>query len=204
MLASALPSVATTPRATTVVAETLRQRIEAIDAGTELGIEGERLQARRSLAKLYALNEYRPYWDATRLQSLLEVLEDVADDGLRPADYHFETLRRLSGQSPRTALDQVQLDLLASDAFALVLYHLYFGKVDPVSLDANWNFDARVIRETDAVRFVHEAIRGIHPMIGSCERRTRRLADDSRRTRLAMRYERPARGAAASTPRDVG
>ena len=160
LLASALPSVATTPRATTVVAETLRQRIEAVDAGTELGIEGERLQARRSLAKLYALNEYRPYWDATRLQSLLEVLEDVADDGLRPADYHFETLRRLSGQSPRTALDQVQLDLLASDAFALVLYHLYFGKVDPVSLDANWNFDARVIRETDAVRFVHDAIRG--------------------------------------------
>jgi len=40
-----------------------------------------------------------------------------------------------------------------------VLYHLYFGKVDPVSLDTNWNFDVRPIRETDAVRFVHEVIR---------------------------------------------
>jgi len=158
--ASSLPSIAATPLATAAIAENLRERVEAIDAGAELSVEGQRLQAQRSLAKLYALNGYQPYWDATRLQSLIKVLEDVEDDGLRPADYHLEPLRRLSSRSQKTALDQAQLDLLASDAFALVLYHLYFGKVDPVSLDANWNFDARDIRETDAVAFVHEAVRG--------------------------------------------
>ncbi|MFM7434263.1 MAG: murein L,D-transpeptidase [Gammaproteobacteria bacterium] len=159
-LTSSWPLAAASASTTTAVAETLRERVEAIEAGAELSVEGQRLQAQRSLAKLYALNGYQPYWDATRLQSLIEVLEDVEDDGLRPADYHLEILQRLFVRRQKTALDQARLDLLASDAFALVLYHLYFGKVDPVSLDGNWNFDARPIRETDAVRFVHEAIRG--------------------------------------------
>lgn len=155
-------ALSTTIDAATVpaVAEALRERIEAIDAGGELKVEGQRLQAQRSLAKLYALDGYQPYWDSTRLQSLIEVLEDVEDDGLRPSDYHLEPLRRLFSRADKSPLDRAQLDLLASDAFALVLYHLYFGKTDPVSLDANWNFDTREIRETDAVRFVHEAIRG--------------------------------------------
>jgi murein L,D-transpeptidase YcbB/YkuD len=142
------------------VTESIRERIEAIDAGADLSIAGERLQAQRSLAKLYALNGYQPYWDATRLQSLTEMIEDVEDDGLRPADYHFAALRQLMARGARSSLERAQLDLLASDAFALLLYHLYFGKVDPVSLDPNWNFDTREIRDTDVVRFVHEAIRG--------------------------------------------
>lgn len=142
------------------VTEVIRERIEAIDAGNDISVAGTRLQAQRSLAKLYALNGYQPYWDATRLQSLLEVIDDVEDDGLRPADYHLEALRRLVSARASSDFERAQLDLLASDSFALILFHLYFGKVDPVSLDPNWNFDAREIRDTDVVRFVHDAIRG--------------------------------------------
>ena len=142
------------------VDEDIRERVEAIDAGGDLVVAGQRLQAQRSLAKLYALNGYQPYWDATRLQSLVEMIEDIEDDGLRPADYHFAELRQLMARGARSSLDRAQLDLLASDAFALLLYHLYFGKVDPISLDPNWNFDTREIRDVDVVRFVHEAIRG--------------------------------------------
>lgn len=142
------------------VAEVIRERIEAIDAGNEISVAGTRLQAQRSLAKLYALNGYQSYWDATRLQSLLEVIDDVEDDGLRPTDYHLESLRRLVAVRASSDFERAQLDLLASDSFALILFHLYFGKVDPVSLDPNWNFDAREIRDTDVVRFVHDAIRG--------------------------------------------
>ena len=140
------------------VPEVIRQRVDAIEAGRSPRIDGRTLQAQRSLSKLYALNGYRPYWDALRLQNLIEVLKDIEDDGLRPADYHLVTLQRLA-TAARTDEQRAQLDLLASDAFALVLYHLYFGKVDPVSLDAHWNFDKRDIGNTDGVRFVHEAIR---------------------------------------------
>ena len=150
------------------VAEVVRERIEAIEAGQSLRIEGQALQAQRSLGKLYAGNGYRPYWDALRLQNLIEAIKDIEDDGLTPADYHLDALQRLAATA-KSELQRAHLDLLASDAFALVLYHLYFGKVDPVSLDANWNFDSREIRKTDAVRYVHEAIRA-NRIRGSIER----------------------------------
>jgi murein L,D-transpeptidase YcbB/YkuD len=55
-------------------------------------------------------------------------------------------------------LEAANLDLLATDAYSLILYHLYFGKVDPVSLDPNWNFDTREIKDLDAPAFVRDAI----------------------------------------------
>lgn len=142
------------------VGELLRERLDALGSGQPVTVEGETLIAARSLGKLYELNGYRPYWDATRLQSLVELLADIEDDGLRPSDYHFAPLQRLRTLRSPTALERVALELLASDAYALIVYHLYFGKVDPVSLDSNWNFDTRDIRDVDPVRFVHEAIRG--------------------------------------------
>ena len=153
----ALLLVATAGLAQASVPAVIRQNISAIESGRTLRIDGRTLQAQRSLGKLYASNDFRPYWDSLRLQNLIEVIKDIEDDGLRPADYHLEALQRLA-RTARTDEQRAQLDLLASDAFALVLYHLYFGKVDPVSLDANWNFDTRAIGQTDGVRFVHEAI----------------------------------------------
>ena len=138
----------------------MRERLDALGSGQPVTAEGETLIAARSLGKLYELNGYRPYWDATRLQSLVELLADIEDDGLRPSDYHFAPLQRLRTLRSPAALERVALELLASDAYALIVYHLYFGKVDPVSLDSNWNFDTRDIRDVDPVRFVHEAIRG--------------------------------------------
>jgi len=142
------------------VGELLRERLDTLGSGQPVTVAGESLIATRSLGKLYELNAYRPYWDATRLQSLVQLLADIEDDGLRPTDYHLAPLERLRTLPNPSALERVALELLASDAYALIVYHLYFGKVDPVSLDSNWNFDTRDIRDVDPVRFVHEAIRG--------------------------------------------
>lgn len=81
-----------------------------------------------------------------------------AADGLTPADYHLATLERLAREVDRTPLDAAQLDLLATDAYTELLYHWYFGKVDPVSLDSRWNFERRQMNESDAVQFVLGAL----------------------------------------------
>ena len=39
--------------------------------------------------------------------------------------------------------DQADLELVATDAMMLALYHLYVGKVDPEKLSSQWNFSAR-------------------------------------------------------------
>ena len=140
------------------VVEALRERIETINAGGTVTIEGETLYATRSLVPIYAGNGYQPLWDRARLQSLVEVLKDIEDDGLRPQDYHFAPLQKLMQRPSPPPLEAAKLDLLATDAYALILYHLYFGKVDPVSLDPNWNSDTREIKDLDAAAFVRDAI----------------------------------------------
>ena len=154
---TARPAAAPLPAANPVT-EALRERIEAVNAGGSVNIDGEPLFAARTLGKLYSENGYTPLWDRARLVSLIEVLKDIEDDGLRPEDYHLTPLQTLMQRPGATPVDRAKLDLLATDAYALVLYHLYFGKVDPVSLDANWNFGAREIREVDAIAFVRDAI----------------------------------------------
>ena len=144
--------------ATNPVTEALRERVEIINAGGTVNIDGEPLFAARTLGKLYSENGYAPLWDRARLVSLIEVLKDIEDDGLRPEDYHLKPLQALMQRPAPPPVDRAKLDLLATDAYALVLYHLYFGKVDPVSLDPNWNFGAREIREVDAIAYVRDAI----------------------------------------------
>jgi L,D-transpeptidase YcbB len=140
------------------VVEALRERIEAVATRGDVTFEGEQLRANRSLPQLYQLHGFEPLWDAPRLRSLLALIHDVEDDGLLPADYHFAALQRLAERTDLAVAERVRLDLLASDAYTLILYHLYFGKVDPVAIDPQWNFELRSIGTSDAVRFVYDAI----------------------------------------------
>ena len=39
-----------------------------------------------------------------------------------------------------TTEERADLELVATDAFMLALYHLYLGKVDPLELSSQWNF----------------------------------------------------------------
>jgi murein L,D-transpeptidase YcbB/YkuD len=158
-----LPATVTQSAPTTApnpVLEALRDRIDAIRAsGGDVEAAGDSLRATRSLPQLYQMNGFQPLWDSRRLHSLTELLTDIEDDGLRPSDYHLAALQQLIGRGGAlTPFERATLDLLASDAYTLILYHLYFGKVDPVSLDSRWNFELRQIGEADPVKFVHEAI----------------------------------------------
>ena len=49
----------------------------------------------------------------------------------------------LRGARRSTPAEQADLELLATDAMVLALYHLYGGKVDPVKLSTQWNYPAR-------------------------------------------------------------
>ena len=158
-----LAAAAQTPASADPVIEAVRERVEALSAGGRLSVEGTPLSATQSLATLYELHGFQPFWDGARLAKLLDVVRASATDGLTPADYHLATLERLAGGADRTPLDAAQLDLLASDAYTELLYHLYFGKVDPVSIDSRWNFERRQMDGNDAVQFVLGAMTAADP-----------------------------------------
>jgi murein L,D-transpeptidase YcbB/YkuD len=151
-------AAAPTPASADPLIEALRERVEALAASGRLSVEGTPLSATRSLAKAYELHGFQPFWDAARLAKLLEVVRASVTDGLTPADYHLAALERLAGRERPAPLDAAQLDLLATDAYTELLYHEYFGKVDPVAIDTRWNFERREMQQEDAVQFVLEAL----------------------------------------------
>src|SRR5262245_46401684 len=143
------------------VAEALRELLEQFQTAGRLEVGGEALVSRNALPAIYEEGGDRAFWTPERFNVLLELVRQSEEGGLRPEDYHLAALTRappdISNHSS-DAVTRAQVELLATDAFYLLLYHLYVGKVDPKSLDAKWNFDPRPVREPGGIGFVLDAL----------------------------------------------
>jgi murein L,D-transpeptidase YcbB/YkuD len=143
-------------------------------------VQGERIVLGDTVARYYESQQFRPRWqDPAWLDRLMPSLEDLVNDGLDPAAYHFEALDALRARLHRTgqlpAGEQAALEVLATDAMMLALYHLYLGRVDPEKLSPQWNFDSRPVSvergfealtralEAGTIRETFERARPQHP-----------------------------------------
>lgn len=122
--------------------EAMQARIALLAQSRGTAVGGIALGSEAVLAELYRERGYRLIWEPARARTLLGVLEASQADGLRPDDFHVEEIRTAFERGGLTALpsaERVELDILLSDSLLRYLHHHLFGKVDPVSLDANWN-----------------------------------------------------------------
>ena len=96
------------------------------------------------LPKLYEKYNYQFIWtDQISIRQLVDAIKDSYHDGLTPEDYHLSLIQQLQGElaaDPDPA-KQAELDVVLTDSLVRLGYHLVIGKVDPVSLDSNWNMD---------------------------------------------------------------
>ncbi|MBK7901966.1 MAG: L,D-transpeptidase family protein [Proteobacteria bacterium] len=130
------------------LAEAIRDRIDHLRYEKQQDVRGARVIVDELVAKYYEAQQFQPAWqDSAILDELVASIEDLRNDGLDPNDYHLEALKSyrldVRMQSPLTLQDRADLELLATDAFMLGLYHVYLGKVDPVKLSSQWNFSQR-------------------------------------------------------------
>jgi len=153
------PAAATTapPPAMAIdpLAEAIRERVDHLryaseHDGTDHVVRGRRIVLTDMVARYFESQQFQPKWrDPARLDLLMAALADLVDDGLEPTDYHIEALQSFrTDLRTETALqpsEQADLELLATDAMMLSLYHLYLGKVDPVQLSSQWNFSTRPV-----------------------------------------------------------
>ena len=155
LLASAGPGVADAE------SETLRAHIERLRAGVEVTVAGARIGSREVLPRIYERREYRPLWtNARSVAGLLAAIPAAYDEGLDPADYHLAALERVLGSAPGgplpvSPIERADADLLLTDAFVRLELHLRFGKVDPVAVDATWDF----LRDRAATAMADEVTR---------------------------------------------
>ena len=112
------------------------------------------------LRLFYAGRGNRPSWSrggrlSPQVDVLLAALRTADREGLRPADYHTAAiaaqLARLRPAYRRHLTDTAgpgsgaagDLDLLLSDAFFLYASHLTAGRVNPASVEPEWNIAGR-------------------------------------------------------------
>lgn len=104
-------------------------------------VEGQPIAAGAPISAFYAYRSYRPAWtEREEAADLLAAIDASVDDGLDPSDFHAATVRRLLADWSSAEADPISRELLLTDALVRLLYQLYFGKVDPRHIEANWNF----------------------------------------------------------------
>ncbi|NTU54063.1 MAG: L,D-transpeptidase family protein [Chlorobiaceae bacterium] len=92
------------------------------------------------LQRFYKAMGYRHAWtNREAVVRLVEVLGESAADGLTPADYHYDEIRKFSENPPESPELKARADLLMTDAVFTLLSHMRSGKVAPRLLDPHWN-----------------------------------------------------------------
>jgi murein L,D-transpeptidase YcbB/YkuD len=138
-------------------------RVDELRYAQDFSVRGERIILADTVATIFEDRQFTPAWSGgTRLDHLIAALRDVELDGLDPADYHYEALQALRAELRSPAglppAEQADLELLATDAMALALFHLHGGKVDPVRLSTQWNYPARTVAVPEARELLTRAI----------------------------------------------
>jgi murein L,D-transpeptidase YcbB/YkuD len=115
------------------------------------------------LSQLYRQNEFRPLWvDPAALDQLFQAIYAVNKDGLDPEDYHLGDLLRLRAEvrdpEGRSATAASDFDLLLTDSFIRLAFHLSYGKANPGQLHSARNLGKKN-SEVLSARLLLSAIR---------------------------------------------
>lgn len=142
------------------VAEELRMRVEAFRSAGQLRVGETALAAPEAMARLYEGRRFAPVWaDAKNRRDLLQAIRRAPEHGFLTADYHLPELERrgLEEGLPSLADEAAAGDLLLTDAFIRLAFHLLFGKVDANALNADWSFE-REFRSDDPAQALAEVL----------------------------------------------
>lgn len=134
------------------ISEGVRQRLEVTQYGFALEAAGKPLLAKTAIATFYEQNGFEPIWvraDKVRdpAKQIVQFIEESSAHGLTPSDYHLNAILQLMGATEKRPgeADLTDLELLLTDAFLLLGSHLAAGKLNPVTIDAEWFANRRDI-----------------------------------------------------------
>ncbi len=147
VLALALPgALAGTARAGEVE-QAIGARVAALATAGHGEAGGVALAAVPFIVDFYGARQDRPAWFRTVAgKELLAAIAASDRHGLRPLDFHGDRLPALLGAAETGDPGAIAaFELVATDAAALLLHHLYAGKVDAARLDPDWNFHRPVV-----------------------------------------------------------
>jgi murein L,D-transpeptidase YcbB/YkuD len=117
------------------VAEQLRTRVEELLFTGRLQIDGATISAPARLPEFYTPRDFVPAWTPAAAVAWLDWLAGIDAEGLVPDDYYLQTLER----TEPFGHDAADRDILLTASLLRAADDMRFGKVDPASVDRNWN-----------------------------------------------------------------
>lgn len=142
--------------------DAIRVEIENLLQFGRLSIGDVDIASGELLSNFYEQRDYAPAWtDKEQIAELLVAIKATIKDGLNPSDYHLESVlvaqSILHAGQLDTAAEIADADLVLTDSLIRLGYHQRFGKVNPYSLDPNWNF-RRDLNDVHPVEAIQRAI----------------------------------------------
>jgi murein L,D-transpeptidase YcbB/YkuD len=117
-------------------------RLEKLNI-TETG--PDRASIIRHLRRFYESMGYRQAWtNKQAIARLIEVIDDSANDGLLPSDYHIDEIRSFYANPSDSPALRARADLLMTDAVFTLMSHMRSGKVYARSIEPDWNIEPKV------------------------------------------------------------
>jgi murein L,D-transpeptidase YcbB/YkuD len=140
----------------------LRGAVERIRYARDVAVDETELAAGSLVAEFYERRSFLPAWrEDGKIGSLIEVIEDAFADGLEPSDYHLQEIAyryaQLSAGRSLSPRQWAAFELQLTDALISLVYHQRFGKADPLTQHATWNFRGRG-EVPDTLEVVEEAM----------------------------------------------
>ena len=146
-----------------LIVEIIRDKIEQIRYFQEVKLGDASIASRKVLPQIYEQQNFQPVWqNRGAITELLEAVGSIGEDGLDPRDYHYKELQqyrnaiRVSDNTDPWLISD--FDILLTDSFIRLAYHLFFGKVDPTTLHPGWNL-SRNLGSRNPSRAILEIIR---------------------------------------------
>ena len=130
------------------VGDEIRDRIERFHMTGRQVVAGEEIAGQDILWKLYEDGAYAPLWiKPSHIDDLISLVGRAEEEGLLPRDYHYQALTGLKEAGASTPGAAADFDILLTDSLLRYMYHMYFGKVNPVDLDSDWNLRRALDRD---------------------------------------------------------
>ena len=125
------------------IEDAIAAQIQPISESQLEAIDGVPISSSEFIARLYELRAFRPIWETDqRRAELFEELSEAILHGFRPEDFEVNVLQRLAAVAATGDPHAIAtFDIVATEAAARLLHHLYYGKVNPATLYADWGFD---------------------------------------------------------------
>jgi murein L,D-transpeptidase YcbB/YkuD len=151
------------PAQSTALDREIRLRVERLMETGVLWIKAAPVAASHLISEFYVERQFRAAWSLEQNSAaLLRGIAQSEAHGLDPEDFHLNNLRALMADAARredNAPARADLDILMTDALLRLTYMHQFGKVDPVALDDQWNFE-RPLLHRSPVSVLNEALDG--------------------------------------------